>query len=221
MTSTTIPQHHASDNRLWSITASVTFFIWFAIVALLTAQGSLQLLPGPLPMVTLTAVILPPALALFALFSFRSLREAVLDIDPVFLTTLQSWRIMGSTFLILYFFGHLPAFFAWPAGLGDALTGMAAPFAAYTLMKAPQKALTSRKYLYFNLFGLTDFVFAIGTGIIARNHIPGLVEGITSSAMGEFPLVLIPTFIVPVFIIIHLMSLLHIWNAHQEKSAPV
>ena len=47
-------------------------------------------------------------------------------------------------------------------------------------------------------------------GVASRNQIPGLVEGITSSAMGQVPLVLIPTLAVPAFIILHLIVLMQI-----------
>lgn len=49
---------------------------------------------------------------------------------------------------------------------------------------------------------------ALGTGVAARNAIPGLVDQVTSAPMGVLPLALIPAFAVPAFIILHLSALM-------------
>ena len=56
---------------------------------------------------------------------------------------------------------------------------------------------------------------------MARNNIPGLVEGVTSSAMGELPLVLVPAFGVPIFIILHMIVLAQIWEQRRVRTLSV
>ncbi len=58
----------------------------------------------------------------------RRFRAFALGIDLRLLTAMQAWRVIGIMFLALYAFGSLPGLFAWPAGLGDAAVGFAAPF---------------------------------------------------------------------------------------------
>ena len=88
----------------------------------------------------------------------------MLSIDPVFLTAVQGLRIFGGAFLFLYAFGHLPALFAMPAGWGDVLVAVLAPFVV-ALLAANRDFLKSNRLLAFHLLGLLDFV-----GAIAARH---------------------------------------------------
>jgi hypothetical protein len=60
-------------------------------------------------------------------------REFALSLSPVVLTSVQSWRIIGFSFLLLEARSVLPAVFAWPAGYGDLLIGVTAAYAAWKL----------------------------------------------------------------------------------------
>jgi len=192
--------------------------VWFGVILALAASGSLALLPGEPPLITLMTILAPPLLFMLALALFPRLKLWALSLDPALLTALQGWRVLGGAFLFVYAFGHLPGLFAWPAGLGDVAVGIGAPFAAIALARG-KLSITSNRFLAVHITGLLDFVVAVGTGIFARNQIPGLVEGVTSSAMGELPLVLIPAFGVPVFIILHLIVLVQVWERRRVSSA--
>ena len=194
--------------------------VWFGVIFALAASGSLAFQPGELPIITLAAILGPPLVFLLALLSFPQLRGWALSLDPALLTALQGWRVLGGGFLMLYAFGQLPGFFAWPAGVGDVAVGLGAPFAAIALARG-HLSITSNRFLAVHASGLLDFVVAIGTGIAARNQIPGLVEGVTSSAMGDLPLVLIPAFAVPAFIILHLIVLAQVWERRRAGAAAI
>lgn len=191
--------------------------VWLGLVVKLAANGSFALLPGYAPVLTLAAILGPPLIFALALLSIPRFRSWALSLDPALLTALQGWRILGGGFLMLYAFGHLPGFFAFPAGVGDMAVGLGAPFAAVALASGKLR-LDSRKMLSVHITGMLDFVVAISTGIIARNQIPGLVEGVTSSAMGELPMVLIPAFAVPTFIILHMIVLVQIWEVRWVRT---
>jgi hypothetical protein len=49
------------------------------------------------------------------------------------LTAVQTWRIIGFTFLLLEARGMLPGVFAWSAGYGDMLIGVTASLVAWKL----------------------------------------------------------------------------------------
>ncbi len=206
------------NSHLSAVLGGALAALWFGAIFPLAASGSLALSPGEPPALILAAVAGPPLLFLLAVFSFPQLRAWALSLDPALLTALQGWRVLGGGFLMLYAFGHLPGFFAWPAGIGDVAVGLGAPFAAIALARG-HLSLTSRGFVAVHGAGLLDFAVAAGTGIAARNQIPGLVEGVTSSAMGDLPLVLIPAFAVPVFIILHLIVLLQVRQARRAGVA--
>jgi hypothetical protein len=129
--------------------------------------------------------------------------------DPEWLTILQSWRVLGGVFLVLLSFGLLPAAFALPAGLGDVAIGLTAPFIARAFAnRGPRQA--GRLFVVWQLLGILDLVVAVGTGGSLR-AVPGLFTDWAGSeqmvAMGRLPLSLVPTFAVPLFVILHLASL--------------
>lgn len=202
------------------VLGGVMVIVWFGVIVALAANGSLALLPGDAPVMTLAAILGPPLTFALALLSLPRFRSWALSLDPALLTALQGWRVLGGGFLMVYAFGHLPGIFAWPAGVGDVAVGLGAPFAAIALARGNVR-LDSRKLLSVHISGLLDFVVAISIGIMARNNIPGLVEGVTSSAMGELPLVLVPAFGVPTFIILHMIVLAQIWERRRVRTLSV
>jgi len=187
----------------------LTAVAWIATVIGLAIGGVFDVPPEEPALPTLLAIAIPVAAFGATMVLSPRMRGLALNLDPVLLTEFQAWRILGGIFLAVYAFGHLPGFFAWPAGLGDVAVGIAAPFMAWSLRTRPG-FLTSGRFRMFTYFGLADFAVAVGTGLAARNQIPGLVDGVTNSAMGQTPLVLIPTVAVPIFIILHLIMLMQV-----------
>jgi hypothetical protein len=99
--------------------------------------------------------------------------------------------------------GQMPAVWALPAGIGDIAVGMTAFWVA-------SRAATSGRPLAiaFNLFGLADLVVAVGLGIMTS---PGPLQVFhtipTAELATRFPLVLVPTFLVPLACALHVISL--------------
>ena len=109
-------------------------------------------------------------------------------------------RVAGVAFLLYLAFGHLPALFALPAGLGDIATGIAAPLVALRLAQGTGR----RAGLWFNAFGMTDLVVALTLGALTGF---GLLNITPSSApITELPLALIPTATVPLLFALHITS---------------
>src|SRR5213076_1090800 len=101
--------------------------------ALASAAGGFVTEAGNPPLPLLGAVTVP-VLVFAAAYAFSArFRGYVRSGDPVLLTHLQSWRVLGGTFLVLMSFGLLPAAFALPAGWGDVAVGVTAPFVARAL----------------------------------------------------------------------------------------
>ena len=116
---------------------------------------------------------------------------------------------MGVVFLILYFRGLLPGLFALPAGLGDMTIGLTAPLVARAV-SSPSASLRTR-IIAWNLGGILDLVTAVTLGVLnTPSPIGILASGVNTRLMGSFPLSLIPTFLVPLFLIFHLITLIHL-----------
>jgi hypothetical protein len=109
-------------------------------------------------------------------------------------------RVAGVAFLLYLAFGHLPALFALPAGLGDIAAGIAAPLVALRLAQGTGR----RAGLWFNAFGMTDLAVALTLGALTGF---GLLNITPSSApITELPLALIPTATVPLLFALHITS---------------
>jgi hypothetical protein len=145
------------------------------------------------------------ALGLLALSS--TWRRVVDAIPPGSLISVQIFRLIGGIFLPLYAIGSLPRHFALPAGWGDLVVGLAAPFVALAVRNRGHgsRALA----LGWNLFGFVDLLAAVGlgTGYLLLALQPGSLVLPTAAAMTFFPLVLIPTFAVPLGFILHIYSI--------------
>src|SRR5437667_11378958 len=107
-------------------------------------------------------IVLLPVL-LFALWFAASpeFRRFALSLNVRTLTIVQSWRIGGFVFLILYARGMLPAVFALPAGWGDIAIGATAPFVALYLTR---EACRKKSFI---AFGILDLVIAVSMGVLA------------------------------------------------------
>lgn len=190
-----------------TILVAASIVAWFAIVAVLGARGGFVTPSGVPPLPILLGVLTPLAVFFAAYLLSRTIREFVLAIDPRLMMAMQAWRFAGLGFLALYAHGVLPGFFAWPAGLGDIAIGMTAPWLLAALMRQPSFA-ASRTFVIWNLLGILDLVVALATGALGTILVAGADAGVTTAAMAQMPLVLIPAFFVPVLFALHAAALL-------------
>ena len=180
--------------------------IWLAVVFLLGAAGAFVRPPGTLPMPIFLGVIVPLVFFFIAYFSSDAFRAYILAIDPVLAASIQAWRFAGLGFLALYVHGILPGVFAWPAGLGDIAIGVTAPWIALALVRRPDFA-ASRVFVIWNLLGILDLVVAVSIGALSSALASGVPGEVTTGPMARMPLVLIPAYFVPLFLMLHLAAL--------------
>jgi hypothetical protein len=167
-----------------------------------------------------------PLIPIFALAAFASaaasvrwfpaLRQAVASASVPALIGVQVYRVVGVLFILLLAQGQLPAHFAEPAGWGDIVAGLTALPVAIVLARrlAGARALA----IAWNVYGLLDLIVAVGmgTGVLAPYLLPGVSGRLpAAAAMGVFPLMLIPTFVVPLSAILHVIAL-----ARLRRAAP-
>ncbi|MBI5568582.1 MAG: hypothetical protein HY914_01420 [Desulfomonile tiedjei] len=163
-------------------------------------------MPGAVPLPILIGALTPIILFLLAFWVSRAFRELVMSLDLRLLAGIQAWRFAGLGFVALYAHGVLPGLFAWPAGLGDIAIGITAPWIALALIRKPSFA-ASKTFLVWNLLGILDLVVAVGTGAVGSGLALGVAGELTTRPMAMLPLVLIPAYFVPLFIMLHLAAL--------------
>lgn len=196
-----IPPSLSYSTPVWIITVA-----WFAIVTWLAIQGTFDAPAGEAPIAMIAAAGLPPVLFWIAYLAIPSLESWVHSLDLAELTAMQAWRIIGAAFLFAWGVNVLPPVFALPAGIGDILVGVAAPVAALAVARASSNA--SKAAWGVVVAGMTDFIIVVSIGIGAREGMPLHLDGhLSTMAMGQAPFVLFPVFLVPAFIILHIMAI--------------
>ncbi len=189
--------------------AGVALVLWFALIFILGARGAFPRPPGSVPVPIITGMLAPIIVFLAAFRLSRSFHDFVMVADLRLMAGIQAWRFAGLGFLALYAQGALPGFFAWPAGLGDIAIGITAPWVILALIQRPDFK-NSRLFVVWNLFGILDLIVAVTTGALSSGLAPGITGAVTTAPMAQLPLVLIPAYFVPIFVMLHLASLFQV-----------
>src|SRR5215469_12842352 len=150
----------------------------------------------------LFGLLIPLAVAAIALWRSESIARLVSAIPLHWLVAAQVYRVAGGIFLVLWADGRLPWQFALPAGIGDVATGSLAVVVAALLA---QNAIGAHRATYaWCLFGIADLVVAITMGAMTS---PGRAHLLAFEApnllMTAYPLVMVPTFAVPLALMLH------------------
>jgi hypothetical protein len=177
--------------------------VWFLLALAGSLLGFFDSEPRP-PVPLGLAAVIPVSLFTVGYLTSVRFRELVWSLDLRLLTLAQTWRVGGIVFLILYQRGELPGVFAIPAGWGDFAIGITAPLVAWYW----RRPFPTKTFIVWNVLGSLDLVLAVTLGVLASRTPIGILAGdVTTRLMGQFPLSLIPTFFVPLLLIIHLISL--------------
>jgi hypothetical protein len=176
---------------------------WFLLALGGSQLGVFDSEPRP-PISLGLAAVVPVAVFAFCYLTSVRFQEFALSLDLRILTVAQTWRVGGIVFLVLYQQGALPGVFALPAGCGDMAIGITAPVVAwYWTRPFPRQT-----FIAWNVLGAVDLVMAVSLGVLASATPVGVLAGDgTTRLMGQFPLSLIPTFVVPLLLIFHVISL--------------
>ena len=146
-------------------------------------------------------VALPLAVVAVASAWSRDVRTALLELPLPLLVGLNVSRVFGAFFLFLAAAGRLAGPFPQSAGWGDVVSGFAAiPVAVMAVRGAASRAMIGG----WNLFGAADLVVAVSLGVISAAGPLRLIEaGAGSSAVLSLPWSLIPTVLVPFYLVVH------------------
>jgi hypothetical protein len=163
----------------------------------------------------LFGLLIPLIAAAVGLWLSGSIASLVSAIPLPWIVAAQIYRIGGGIFLVLWADGRLPWQFALPAGIGDVATGGSAVVVAALLA---QKAAGARRAVYaWCLFGVADLVVAVTMGALTSPGLPHLLAfDAPNLLVTSWPLVMVPTFAVPLALMLHGLVL---WRLGRETAS--
>jgi hypothetical protein len=173
------------------------FFASWLAIAILVGDGA----NFPIPLESRRAVsglvaLIPFVIAVIALLASKNLRAINTATPGAWLIAIQTYRAAGIMFVFPFLtYGILPAGFAYPAGIGDALTGIFAPIVASMVAQNRPHAL--KWAVAWNLFGTLDLIVAPATALYFEARV-----------LAIYPIALVPLFLgPPIGILTHILSL--------------
>jgi hypothetical protein len=193
-----------ADTPRGRLTVAGVLVAWFVLVLAIGAGGALDPVRGlGVPALGLT-VVLPVVALVCAFFAFPPIRAALMATPLFALVAINTIRILGVIFVMLYAAGRLPAPFAPSAGWGDMIAGVAAPAVAWSIARFGARV---RPLAFaWNIFGAADLISAIALGALSA---PGPLNAFdgppTSAIMTSLPWLMIPGFLVPSLFFTHLV----------------
>lgn len=176
---------------------------WVGVAVFLSAAGRLAYSPdSPAPLVGI--LLFTPLLAVGVLaLTSEKVRAALLRIPLALLIGLNVMRMVGALFLLDFLAGSLRGPFPFFAGLGDIITGVLAIPMAIGIARSGK--VPARTIVGWNAFGTLDLIVAVFLGITsaAGSPLQLIHAGVGSQAMQYLPLSLVPTVLVPFYLLTH------------------
>jgi hypothetical protein len=145
----------------------------------------------------LATAVLPPVIGLcFAFFAVDRIRTGLATAPLALLIGVNTVRVIGVSFLLLYSAHRLPAPFAPVAGWGDIFVGATARLVAWLAL--PRREHSRTLIFVWNTIGILDFAAAIALGATSTpGPVPLFAGPPDSSLITSLPWIIIPCFVVP------------------------
>jgi hypothetical protein len=190
---------------------------WFFAALIPARAGFYHQTTSGIPTIQFGLVI--PLVAGVVLFLRSSLLRRIVDAVPqTWMAGVQLFRVMGVIFLILYSAGKLPGVFAQPAGFGDVAVGLVAPVIGMAYLRRPEPMTGWLRA--WNLLGISDLIIAVTTGFLTSpSKLQLFALDHPNQMISAFPLVMIPVFLVPLAVLLHLASLKKLSAASKQLTA--
>ena len=191
---------------------------WFVLVLAMGATGALDGQIGVGPPRIAVAMIVPLVLLCLTFFRFESIRAALFAIPLPALVAANVARVLGVDFVLLYAADRLPAPFAPSAGWGDIFVGVTALPVAWALARSGARARAL--VTIWNVIGVADLVLALTFGATST---PGPFQIFSAPpdgvSMTSLPWLLIPGFLVPIYLALHVAIFYRLSQARAASSA--
>lgn len=184
----------------------VVISTWLAFALVAGVTGVTAMMRPPVPQ-----LIIFGGAGLILLIFWRAgrFRAWIFSLPPRALVLPHVVRFVGIYFLVLAARGDLPRAFAVPGGWGDIA---AATLAVLISMLNAETVCGRRVYLAWNILGLCDILFVVATATRLFFANPD-----SMGAMLRLPLSLLPTFVVPLILALHVMLFVRLRPATMKE----
>ena len=197
--------------------SAVVLIGWFGVVLALAALGVYRAASDRLPIIQY-GILVPLLLGGWWLGRSATAERLLAAVPQPWLIGVQSYRALGAIFLVLYGAGMLPGLFAWPAGLGDVLVGVLAPVVGIAYARRPRE--NGDLVAAWNIFGMVDLIVAVTTGFLTSpSPLQRFAFDRPNEIISVFPLVLIPAFLVPASMLLHVASLAKLRRSARQTDS--
>jgi hypothetical protein len=206
--------------RVWRISALVLVG-WFVIAVASSWFDFYRGAPGWIPTIQY-GIFVPIVIGGIAIWRSPTVRQLIEAVPQPWLVAMQFYRTLGVIFLILHASGRMPGLFALPAGWGDVAIGLTAPVVAYLYARNPVGNIAAVRT--WNVLGLADLAVAVTTGFLTSpSPLQLYAFDSPNELISAFPLVLVPVFLVPLSVLLHIASLVKLRRetatGHYELTA--
>jgi hypothetical protein len=183
-----------------------TFVLVWLCLAVAVSRYGLLTVSVPAPQLFLAGMT-----ALFGFVAWRvpAIHEPLWNCDIRVLILVHVSRFVGLWFLELYNEGRLPYDFAVKGGIGDIVT---ATLALVVLIIPQQLWFRRRAIQIWNVIGLIDMLFVVATAMRLNIQQPGSLN-----ELRHLPLSLLPTFLVPIILVTHVVIGLRTLNESSSR----
>jgi hypothetical protein len=151
-----------------------------------------------------------PILGFLAAYAFsKKVRDALFALPLWAITATHSLRLVGIAFVISALKHELAPQFGWIAGIGDIVSAIVSiPLAMSLYQKRYSQGLRLR-FILWNIFGVLGLFLSVTLGLLYSPSVMGILSSPVSNtrALSFLPYSLIPTFYVPILILLHLLAL--------------
>jgi hypothetical protein len=205
----------SDGERRRTVQATASILIsWFAIAVALALVGLYSAGASQIPTIQF-GIVIPILIGGLMIWRWPAVSRLIDAVPRQWVIAIQFYRVEGAIFLMLFAADLLPGLFALPAGLGDVAVGLLA--AAIGIGATGGRHLNPRTVLRWNLLGIADLIVALSTGFLtAPSAFQMFAFERPNVLISMFPLVLIPTFLVPLAILLHIISLIQLGRSTSQ-----
>ncbi|HVS44750.1 MAG TPA: MFS transporter [Candidatus Dormibacteraeota bacterium] len=193
--------------RAPGIAIALVLSAWFGVSSAVAAAGGFSAGTSgnlALPLLALS-VAAPMTIGVTGILFVAPVRRLVSSeaVQPAVIGVHALRVVFGAVFIAVWAAGVLPAVLALPAGVGDVVVGLSAVPAAIGLRSGRRG-----RALAWNLLGVYDLVQAIAIAVVVST---GPLQLLSVSPGTDWmtvpPLSVVPTFVVPLYLLLHVVSL--------------
>jgi hypothetical protein len=207
--------HWSDTDRRRTVQAAAFVLVgWFGVAVALALVGVYSAAASRIPTIQF-GIAIPILIGCLMIWRWPAVSQLIDAVPRPWVIAIQFYRVEGAIFLVLFAAHLLPGLFALPAGLGDVAVGLLA--AAIGIGATGGRQLNPRTVSRWNLLGIADLTVAVSTAFLtAPSAFQMFAFERPNQLISMFPLVLIPTFLVPLAILLHIISLIQLRRATER-----